>query len=87
MAGDIQGVNHLRNIFRICEATRHILHWLPTREGAIIRALRDEIPDNLTIRESATKIDGPPPNWPWTSTVVTQGGSGVCPSSVTKGEL
>ena len=88
LAGDLQGKNHLLNIIQICLATRHILHWLPTREGEVIRERRDLIPENLTIRESATRIDGPPPaSWPWTSTVVTDAadGLGVCPSSLEGG--
>jgi hypothetical protein len=82
LSGDLQNENMARNIFQICNATRHLLHWLPTREGALIRKLRKEIPDNLTIRESATLVGGPPPrSWPWTSTVVTEATADTCPSS------
>src|SRR5207249_174926 len=83
---DLRSVNPLRNIIQICLATRHILHWLPTRERAIIRVCRNEIPENLTIRESATMVDGPPPKgWPTTSTVVTEATADTCPSSLRGG--
>ena len=38
MSGDLQGENHLRNIIQICDATRHLRHWLPTREIAVVLA-------------------------------------------------
>lgn len=83
LSGDLQDVNHLRNIFQICQATRSIVHWLPTRERETVLACQDEIPDNLTIRASATRIDGPPPRWwPLTSTVVSTVDDNTCPSSV-----
>jgi hypothetical protein len=83
-AGDIQGPSHLRNIITICENTRDILHWLPTREYELIRSHKGPVPDNLTIRLSAHRIDGDPPDgWPSTSTVAATSpkpGSYVCPS-------
>ncbi len=82
VAGDIQSANNLKNIIRVCEATRHILHWLPTREGATVKECSDLVPDNLTIRLSATMVDGPPPTWwPTTSTVVSAADLDTCPSS------
>lgn len=33
VSGDVQGVDHLRNIFTICENTRQVLRWLATREA------------------------------------------------------
>jgi len=81
-SGDLQGISHLRNIIRICLETPDVLHWLPTREAKVVAAYKDDIPRNLTIRASATDIDGEPPRWwPLTSTVVTKGEEGVCPSS------
>jgi hypothetical protein len=72
-AGDIQSVNHLRAIVRVCELTPRIWHWLPTREVKILAQWRDQggiLPDNLLIRVSATKIDGNATQaWPWTSGV------------------
>lgn len=81
-SGDLQGVNHLRNIIRVCLETPDVLHWLPTREAETIRACRDEIPVNLRVRLSAAKVDGPAPKgWPYTSTVVTDRKRATCPTS------
>jgi hypothetical protein len=57
-SGDVQGSAHLRNIFRVCEGTPHVKHWLPTREYNIIKKVRvEDIPHNLVIRLSAHMID------------------------------
>jgi Gene product 88 len=77
-SGDLQGENHLRNIVTVAEHTPDVRHWLPTRETEIVRAV-GEFPENLVVRLSATKIDGKPPRWPTTSTVVTEGET--CPAS------
>jgi hypothetical protein len=88
-SGDLQGESHLRNIRTVAEHTPEIQHWLPTREAAIVRAVRDrigEFPENLTVRLSGHYVDGPPPDWPTTSTVAreahreTHEGSYACPS-------
>ncbi len=85
-SGDLQGINHLRNIIRICLETPDVLHWLPTRESKVVLACKDAIPPNLAIRASATGIGGEPPRWwPLTSTVVMDGAEGVCPSSLEGG--
>jgi hypothetical protein len=82
MAGDLQGISHLRNIIRVCLETPEVLHWLPTRERETVLACRDEIPENLTIRASGTMVDGPPPSWwPVTSSVSTREEGRLCPSS------
>ncbi len=59
-SGDLQSVEHLEKIIEVCRRTPQIQHWLPTRELAILRACRERIPANLTIRVSATMIDGLP---------------------------
>lgn len=82
-SGDVQGKTHLRNIAAVCRQTRDVLHWLPTREADAVRACAGELPDNLTVRLSANRVDGPPPAWwPTTSTVVSgqDSGDGVCPA-------
>ena len=79
-SGDLQGVQHLKNIFEVCKNTPDTRHWLPTREHGLL-ALMDPavVPKNLLIRVSATKVDGPAPRWwPWTSTVSTQ--DKTCPA-------
>ncbi|MGA0212355.1 MAG: GP88 family protein [Flavobacteriaceae bacterium] len=80
-AGDIQSAEHLQRIFQVCELTPSVKHWLPTRESVILSSINaDDVPDNLIIRLSASKVDGPAPkSWPWTSTVVTKGKT--CPAA------
>ena len=60
--------------------TPDVAHWLPTREAGLLSKIpQDRVPANLTIRLSATKVDGPAPgSWPLTSTVVTTGRT--CPA-------
>ena len=81
-SGDIQSLEHLQNIFRVCRATPDTQHWLPTREAQFIKRLKvNEVPRNLVIRFSSHMIDQAPVNfWPWTSTVVTDE-SFTCPAS------
>jgi len=79
-SGDLQSVQHLKNIFEVCKNTPDTRHWLPTREAGLMKFIDpDVIPKNLIIRISATKVDGLAPRWwPWTSTVSTQ--SKTCPA-------
>jgi Gene product 88 len=80
-SGDVQSLKHLQNIFAICKLTPDVKHWLPTREAGILSQVKQEdVPDNLIIRLSATKVDGKPSQtWPHTSTVVTEGKT--CPAA------
>jgi hypothetical protein len=60
-SGDLQSVDHLRKIVEVCNATPQTAHWLPTRERGIVRDYKRAggiIPANLTIRLSATMVDG-----------------------------
>ena len=79
-SGDIQSLEHLENIFRVCRKTPDTQHWMPTREAQFIKRLKiNQVPRNLIIRLSSHMIDqGPVSFWPWTSTVVTTGKS--CPA-------
>jgi hypothetical protein len=88
-SGDIQSRDHLAKICAVARATPWLQHWLPTKEGKIVKDfLRDggEIPDNLTIRLSGTMVDGAAPKaLPLTSTVHANGsepieGSHRCPA-------
>ena len=82
-SGDIQSHEHLMKIFEVCENTKFLKHWLPTREYQIINQIKyKDIPKNLVIRASGIKIDGQPPKfWKWTSTVHTKNPIGyVCPA-------
>ena len=59
-SGDLQGVDHLRLIAAVCEATPHTKHWLPTREYSMVKQYIEaghKIPGNLVIRLSAMFVD------------------------------
>ena len=80
-SGDLQSLEHLKNIFEVCKRTPKTRHWLPTREAQILKQVTpEEVPKNLIIRFSSHMIDqGPVKAWPWTSTVVTQ--DKTCPAA------
>ena len=70
-SGDLQGPDHVKKIFEVCNNTPDTAHWLPTREAEILQSASSCKPANLVIRVSASKIEGRAPSfWPWTSTVV-----------------
>ncbi len=79
-SGDLQGINHLKNICTIAANVRDVLFWLPTREYEVVKACKDEVPENLVVRLSAHQVDGRPPRWPTTSTVVTDANEATCPA-------
>ena len=70
-SGDVQSFGHLMKIFEVCENTPHIKHWLATKEYELISQLDvKDVPKNLCLRVSGTKIDGAVPKfWKWTSGV------------------
>ena len=80
-SGDLQSLEHLKNIFEVCKRTPKTRHWLPTREAQILKQVQPEdVPKNLIIRFSSHMIDqGPVTAWPWTSTVVTK--DKTCPAA------
>ena len=80
-SGDLQGPDHLKNIFAVCEATPQVQHWMPTREVKMLKGIQPEVvPKNLIIRVSSHMIDqGPVNSWPHTSTVVQAGKT--CPAA------
>ena len=90
-SGDLQSVQHLKNIFEICKATPGVKHWLPTREAQYLKLMDPAIvPTNLTIRFSSHMIGARPVSWwPTTSTVGEDGAnrtshaqnSRLCPAS------
>ena len=62
-SGDIQSYSHLMKIFEVCELTPHIKHWVATREYSIVDKVDEkDVPKNLCLRVSATKVDSPPPD-------------------------
>ena len=76
-AGDVQSLEHLNNIYKICEATPGTRHWLPTREAWIKNEL-DRKPGNLVIRFSPPMMGQRVDTWPNSSMVVDSGAS--CPA-------
>ena len=81
-AGDIQSMEHLYKIFRVCELTPETKHWMPTREAQFLKTIwPEEVPKNLIIRMSSHMVDQPPVKfWPWTSTVISGQGQASCPA-------
>ena len=81
-SGDLQSVQHLKNIFEVCKLTPDTMHWLPTQERQYLPLNTDSIPKNLLIRLSNAKNDTKPGNaWDHWSTVVTTTRAGhVCPA-------
>ena len=80
-AGDIQSMEHLYKIFRVCELTPETKHWMPTREAQFLKDIDpDTVPKNLIIRMSSHMVDQAPVKfWPWTSTVI-RGQIPTCPA-------
>jgi len=81
-SGDLQSVQHLKNIFEVCKLTPGTMHWLPTQERKFLPLSQDSIPKNLIIRLSNAKNDTKPGDaWTHWSTVVTKPRAGhVCPA-------
>ena len=59
-SGDLQSVQHLKNIFEVCKLTPDTMHWLPTQERKFLPLNTDSIPKNLLIRLSNAKNDTKP---------------------------
>ena len=80
-AGDIQSMEHLYKIFKVCELTPETQHWMPTREAQFLKQVKpEEVPKNLIIRQSSHMVDQAAVKfWPWTSTV-TSGQDASCPA-------
>ena len=83
-AGDLQSVQHLKNIFEVCIRTPGTRHWLPTREARFLKLMDpDVVPKNLKIVLSDHMNDQqvPPSWWPYTSGVSTKHGDVTCPAA------
>jgi len=79
-SGDIQSVQHLKNIYEVCVKTPATMHWLPTQERKYLPLQGSTYPKNLLIRLSNSKNNTKPGNaWTHWSTVVDSGGD--CPAS------
>ena len=71
-SGDLQGIKHLHAIVVIAEETPNVMHWLPTREYALVREyLRryHHFPANLIVRVSAPMIGAVASEWEHSSSV------------------
>lgn len=72
-SGDVLGLWHLELVAEVARRTPWVSHWIPTREAGTVAkflAVHGDFPANLTVRVSATKVDGAPPKvYPVTSTV------------------
>ena len=83
-SGDLQSVQHLKNIFEVCKLTPDTRHWLPTREARFLNLMDpDVVPKNLKIVLSDHMNDQktPPSWWPYTSGVTTRHELVTCPAS------
>ena len=61
--GDIQSLQHLRNIVSVCHKTQKVNHWISTHEVDIVTSYLStygSFPDNLTVRISADMINQRP---------------------------
>ena len=75
-SGDLQSTDHFRLICDIARATPNTTHWLPTKEPRYVKGV--DVPTNLIVRVSATHIDKAAPNYPHTSTVVSDKDQATC---------
>lgn len=73
-SGDIQSVDHLRQIARVADMTPTVSHWLPTREYRFVQDYVDTygpFPSNLNVRLSAHMVGGFVPTFPRLRGLVT----------------
>ena len=79
-AGDVQSHEHMAKIIEVCKLTPNTKHWLPTQERQYLPKPED-VPENLIIRLSRSKVDGPAGNaWSHDSGVTTKEGERTCPA-------
>ena len=79
-AGDVQSHEHMAKIIEVCKLTPNTKHWLPTQERQYLPKPED-VPANLIIRLSRSKVDGPAGNaWSHDSGVTTKEGQRTCPA-------
>ena len=78
-SGDVQDLDHLQKIYKVCQLTPGKRHWMPTREAWIKDHLQGK-PNNLVIRFSAPMVNQrAPESWPNSSEVVEAGAT--CPAA------
>ncbi len=42
-SGDLQGAQHLKNIFEVCIRTPQVQHWMPTREVKLLTLMDPDV--------------------------------------------
>ena len=85
-AGDVQSKEHMQKILEICRATTNTQHWLPTQERQFLPDPKD-VPSNLVIRLSRSKIDGAETKaWSHESGVTTDIAKRTCPAPTQGGK-
>ena len=85
-AGDVQSSEHMQKILEVCRKTPNTKHWMPTQERQFLPA-PEEVPANLVIRLSRSKIDGPAGNaWSHDSGVTTDDSKRTCPAPTQGGK-
>ena len=59
-SGDLQSVQMLKSIVNVCLMTPNVEHWLPTQERGILKKYltTSELPSNIVVRVSASKVNG-----------------------------
>ena len=72
-SGDLQSARMVDAIYHVCQLTKKVRHWLPTRERRHVADASGETPRNLTIRWSGSLVDGKPPTWARHCSVVSSG--------------
>ena len=83
-SGDLQSIDHLKQIVEVCELTPTIKHWLPTREYKIVsdyRAKYGEFPVNLVVRLSAHMVTAKAPRTDLNTSTVGYNKDYQCPAS------
>ena len=83
-SGDLQSVQHLKNIFEVCKLTPDTRHWLPTREARFLSLMDPAVvPKNLKIvlSDHMNNQRVTPTWWPYTSGVTTDHNQVSCPAS------
>ena len=86
-AGDLQSHEHMKKIIEICKLTPDTKHWLPTQERQYLPK-PEEVPANLVIRLSRSKIDleTAPKAWSHDSGVTTDDSKRTCPAPTQGGK-
>ena len=86
-AGDLQSHEHMQKIIEVCKLTPNTKHWLPTQERQYLPK-PEEVPANLVIRLSRSKIDleTAPKAWSHDSGVTTDDSKRTCPAPTQGGK-